>query len=238
MLEEYTNNRTVWESMSDVVNLRSDVLVNRRVLDLAAARCMGRKVLELGSGNGKFARQLAQRGAEVTGVDVCKEQVEFARCLESEQQQHITYIHGDILQLEDLLPLEMFDTVFSLMTHLYVSPDDLARSFVQIADRLRLGGTFVYGNVHPQRISGCEPTNICGRELRAATLPTVNGLAFTTTYWQHPLDVILEAMTVAGLRVEQMREPLPTSDELAAYPSLFDSKDATEPAYILITCTK
>lgn len=58
------------------------------------------KVLDLGCGTGNHAIPLAERGYEVTGVDISLGMLEAARKKIASRQLQISFTHGDIRQLE------------------------------------------------------------------------------------------------------------------------------------------
>lgn len=76
----------------------------------------GERVLDIGSGNGALAYDLATvSGAEVTGIDISKENVELAR--RRYKHQSLCFVHGDALQD---IPEEGFDVVVmsNLLEHI------------------------------------------------------------------------------------------------------------------------
>lgn len=67
----------------------------------------GERVLDIGSGNGALAYDLATvSGAEVTGIDISEETVELAR--RKYNHQSLRFVHGDVL---NDMPKERFDVV-------------------------------------------------------------------------------------------------------------------------------
>ncbi len=71
--------------------------------------CAGQRILDVGTGTGTMARQLAQRGAEVIGLDRSAELMGQARELDREAGVHVDYVQG---RAEDSgLPSESLDVV-------------------------------------------------------------------------------------------------------------------------------
>src|SRR2546423_13821967 len=60
----------------------------------------GRDVIDLGCGEGRFCRMLAQRGARVTGVDLCAPMIAAAKA--SAESSRETYAVGDMENLRDV----------------------------------------------------------------------------------------------------------------------------------------
>lgn len=237
MLDEYKKDREIWEENYDTVNLRSDILVSDRVLKLLG-NVQGKNILDIGCGNGKFARKLAQGGAKVFAIDIVPEQIEFAKKIENEKNQGINYFVGNIQELDKInFPTEKFDIIISLMTHLYLSEKDFANSFKIIAEKLENGGRFIYGNIHPTRIALYEKKNYFESQLLKAELPTLGGKVFSTEFYHHPMDVVLNSIVNSGLKIKQIYEPQPNDLEIKKYPTLLDLNDKL-PQYLIIDTIK
>jgi SAM-dependent methyltransferase len=69
------------------------------------------RIVDLGTGTGTVARQLAQRGANVTGLDIAEAQLEQARRLDAEAGVHVDY---RVARAEDTgLEAGAWDVVFA-----------------------------------------------------------------------------------------------------------------------------
>ena len=101
----------------------------------------GRATLDLGCGEGRFARALGATGHDVTGVDVSPELVELARAADPGGQ----YLVADA---EDL-PFE--DGAFDLVVAFNVLScvGDLGRAVAEAARVLASGGHLCLSVVHP-----------------------------------------------------------------------------------------
>lgn len=237
MLDEYKKDREIWEENYDTVNLRSDILVSDRTLKLLGD-VQGKNILDIGCGNGKFARKLAQGGAKVFAIDIVPEQIEFAKKIESENNQGINYFVGNIQELNKIIfPIEKFDIVISLMTHLYLSEKDFINSFKIISEKLDNGGRFIYGNINPTRIVLYENKNYFESQLLKAKFPTLNGKIFSTEFYHHPMDIVINSIINAGLNIKQIYEPRPDNTEINKYPTLLDPNDKL-PQYLIIDTIK
>jgi ubiquinone/menaquinone biosynthesis C-methylase UbiE len=89
----------------------------RRLLERAAA--CGPRVLELGCGDGDHAVDLAQRGLEVTAIDVSLDRIRAARELAAAQGATVTFLVGDLNTMD--LPAGPFDCVLvhDALHHVY-----------------------------------------------------------------------------------------------------------------------
>lgn len=94
----------------------------------------GERILDVGCGTAHLTQQIAETGAEVTGVDQSESMLEQARRL----YPQLNLIHGDIAHFTALQP---FDAVFSNATLHWVTEADAAAHCM--ADALRKGGRFV-----------------------------------------------------------------------------------------------
>lgn len=231
MLEEYKNDRAIWEENADSVNLRSDILVTNRIVDILGD-IEGKTILDLGCGNGKLARKLSMKGARVVGIDITPEQIEFAKQREEKERMGIQYFVCDLTHINSLvLPIKEFDIVISAMTHLYLSEKEFVRSFSVISSYLKQGGHFIYGDIHPSRTA-----EIAGRDqLIKAELPTVTGKIFKTTFFSHSRESLFRSLHEAGFYIHQAYEPVPTEEERQQYKTLFRSIEHTSPYMILDT---
>lgn len=100
----------------------------------------GERVLDVGCGNGIFARMLARRGAEVVGYDPSVKQIEKAQQAEEEEKLGIHYYVGDSLAIR---PEYKFDAAVSVMVLLYAQDKDTLRGIFSSAyEALKEDGSF------------------------------------------------------------------------------------------------
>jgi len=106
----------------------------------------GQYVLDLACGWGPLSRDLAARGARVTGVELSGPLLDQARALEDRAPLGIRYLHGDASTVAwwDGRP---FDGVVCNMALMDV--DDLEAAVCTIHDVVRPGGWFNISLLHP-----------------------------------------------------------------------------------------
>ena len=99
----------------------------------------GKRVLDAGTGFGRFARALAQAGACVFGVDISSEMLAMARSRSA--QSSITWNLGDV----ERLPFadDSFDTVVCAEVFMHI-PDPRA-AVLEFARVVRPGGKVIFG---------------------------------------------------------------------------------------------
>lgn len=79
----------------DTIDQSVDWIVDTLKLD------SGMHVLDLGCGPGLYARRLAQRRLDVTGIDISRRSIAYARRYAQEHALFITYRHEDYLVLQE-----------------------------------------------------------------------------------------------------------------------------------------
>jgi SAM-dependent methyltransferase len=114
----------------------------------------GTRAIELGCGGGQFGLALAERGADVTGVDISEAQLaharenaaERARDPDVERDGSIEFEQTSVTDLEGFDD-DSFDLAFSAFAFQWV--EDLERAFREARRVLEPGGRLVYSVDHP-----------------------------------------------------------------------------------------
>lgn len=109
----------------------------------------GLDVLDLGCGEGYFARQLKQKGAaRIRGVDVSAEMVRAAAAREQDERLGIDYEVGDATDLSRFADAS-FDLCVAVFLFNYLDLDATRTTLRGISRVLRPGGRFVFAVPHP-----------------------------------------------------------------------------------------
>ncbi len=140
---------TSWEKSADwydkIIGAQGSELYQRIVIPGALELLnpgTNEKVLDLGCGQGVFARALAERGAEVTGVDASPSLIQKARSYPA--LPRLRYLVRDAAKLRDLEPFDAMSCILAIqnMAHL----DEVCRASAGV---LRPGGRLLWVMNHP-----------------------------------------------------------------------------------------
>lgn len=124
----------------------SDYTARPRVMALCEPLA-GKRVLDLGCGEGYCSRLLSQRGAQVVGIDVSERMVELARQAERAQPLGIRYEVGDAATAD--LGAASVDLVLAVFLFNYLGIEAMRRTMLNVHRMLRPGGHFVFAVPHP-----------------------------------------------------------------------------------------
>lgn len=139
-------NQALWEK-GDFTRIAASMRASGQAFARSLNVTGGMKVLDLGCGDGTTALPLAQRGADVTGIDIARNLVEAGnrRALEA----GLTNLHfqaGDACDLQGVADAS-FDLTLSVFGAMFAPrPFDVAREMVRVT---RPGGRIVMGNWIP-----------------------------------------------------------------------------------------
>ena len=202
----------------------------------------GLRILDVGCGTGYFAREMARRGASVTGVDISPRMIEHAVHAESQDPLGIRYLVHDAANLLDYFAPESFDMATSCLA-LQDMPE-LPDVLECIRSVLVPGGRLVASITHP-----CTDTPFrewardeSGRKkwLRIDRYFERGPLEYTWRGWSYEFATAAHHATLedwfgwlleAGFRLRGIREPSPTDAALRAHPDLEDA--ARVPYYLM-----
>jgi SAM-dependent methyltransferase len=215
-------------------NSSTDDSVSAALLRLLGS-VSGTLVLDVACGHGRLTRELARRGAEVTGIDISARLLEKARDAEHDEPLGVQYVHADVT-VPGVLGHAAFDAAtcsFGLS-----DIDDLTGAIATVSKALRPGGRFVFCILHP-----CFP----GGEDRSASWPSDRSY-YDEGRWtaqgapsslrrrvgsnHRMLSTYLNALRAHGLWLEEVAEPLPDPDWDKAHVA-----DRT-PVYLVVSSIK
>ena len=168
-------------------------------------------LLDVGCGTGGYTAALAERGWDVTGVDISEDMLRLAR----ERGARTVRADAAALPFEDA----SFDAAVSVLTN--TDLDDLAAVVHEIVRVLRPGAPLVYLAVHPCFVgphSVYDPERglpelhpgwyrRVGRYTEAPGIWRSSGVRIRVGASHLPLGLFLQTFLDAGLQLEQIEEP-------------------------------
>ena len=188
----------------------------------------GKRVLDLGCGFGEHCRLFAEHGAEkVVGIDISKRMLEVAKKENSDPR--IVYVN---MPMEDIAQLnESFDVVVSSLAFHYV--EDFAGVVKNVYTLLDTNGVFLFSQEHPLvtcHSGGNRWTRDENGEKKYMNLANygVEGEREATWFvdnvkiYHRTFSNIINILIETGFSIEQMIEPLPTTELLERYPGYKD----------------
>jgi ubiquinone/menaquinone biosynthesis C-methylase UbiE len=125
--------------------LLSDYSARPFVLDMCEP-IKGKRIFDLGCGEGYVSRQLVNRGANsVVAIDISEKMIDAAKSIESE---NITYLVGDARSMAHF-ENNAFDTVLAMFLFNYLNVEETAQTTKEIYRILKPGGSFIMAVPHP-----------------------------------------------------------------------------------------
>ncbi|HZP80175.1 MAG TPA: class I SAM-dependent methyltransferase [Chthonomonadaceae bacterium] len=200
----------------------------------------GQRLCDLGCGQGRVARYLADRGASVTGIDLSAKLLEIARRHEETDPRGITYLHADARSLDNVAD-SAFDGVICHLALMDIP--DLPPTLRTVARILRPGGRFVFSILHP-----CYNTPLSGEIETPEGIQRTVARYFAEGYWRsdsrtgppgkvgayhRTLSAYVNTLTDAGLILERLSEVQATGDFAARRPVW-----AEAPAVLVARCRR
>jgi SAM-dependent methyltransferase len=175
----------------------------------------GLRVLDVACGHGRLTRELARRGARVTGVDIAAKLLARAREAELAAPLGNEYIHADVAA-----PGVLSEAAFDAATCSFglSDIDDLGGAIGAVSHALRSGGRFVFSILHPcfpggPDISGSWPNT--GRyygEGRWTAEGARSTLRRQVGANHRMLSTYLNTLRAHDLWLDEVAEPLPAAD--------------------------
>jgi SAM-dependent methyltransferase len=176
------------------------------------------ETLDVGCGEGRVTRGLAEHGHAVIGVDSAPTLLTAAR----EADPGGTYI------LADSADLPFDDARFAVVIayNVLMDVDDLDGTVAEAARVLQSGGFLCICVIHPLNDAAVIDGDALVLQQPYLTSETVDeteirdGLRMRFRGWRHPLERYTAALEAAGLVIDRLREPAMPPAAVAARPAL------------------
>lgn len=223
--EYLERNRSAWEKKVDfdVLSEYYDVegfLAGKNMLDKLETDGLGavnnKSILNLQCYFGLEALTLAKLGANVTGLDFCRNAISKAYELKEKTGLDAQFICADVYDASKMLDSE-FDLIFSSYGSICWLPD-LSKWVENIFSLLKPGGSFFLLDFHPLLISfnllrnktikfsyfnNEDPVKL----IRTGTYADLNAKVKTTEYnWNHSISEIITTFIKQGMQIQDFKE--------------------------------
>ncbi|MHA2358582.1 MAG: class I SAM-dependent methyltransferase, partial [Candidatus Heimdallarchaeaceae archaeon] len=226
---------------------------NRRlVIDPALWKLIGEvdnlSVLDAGCGNGYLSRQLAKKGAQVTGVDHSKYFIKFCNQKEEETQLGCQFVQSSLADLSSF-ESKSFDLVVSNIV--FIDVLEYKKAFKEISRILKKDGRFIWSNTHPVfgRTGVVDPKLPFDSKRNEERLFKIVDRYFDSggilmswgdlePVWQisRTLTEYSKALKDAGFVISEIVEPKPTIEQIQKHPKFlaFDADRFSQ--FIIYEC--
>jgi 2-polyprenyl-3-methyl-5-hydroxy-6-metoxy-1,4-benzoquinol methylase len=185
-----------------------------------------KRILDIGCGDGLFARLLAQRGASVVGYDRASRRIAEARTGEGAPGADATFV---IATPHTFHHDGTFDAATSIMVlQLAASPEELAAFFRSASRHLKPGGRFISVVLNPlfsafgQDFAIRRWTRLEGNRVKAEFLDRTSGrIEMTAEPRQHTSEEYEQAAICAGMKPVEWRKLFATPDAVRQMGAFF-----------------
>lgn len=211
--------RSAWNQAAPIFNRRHEespslIALATGEIEEILGPVDGAAILEIGCGAGRFAVALAQRGAQVTGVDVSDAQIAAARERADRAGVGMRLLRVDAADLSPLADAS-FDAVVALFATPYIEQIDAW--LAECARLLRPGGRLLFAQDHPIRAcfwdEEMEEESILPARSYFDDTPlhwTYGGSDAAMTSYHRPLSLWITSLHETGFVLTALRElPLP-----------------------------
>ena len=215
----------------------------------ACGQVAGRKVLDLGCGQGFFSRQLAMAGAEVVAIDLSEKQIAYAQRHEQQAPRGIRYHLMNATEVHQHFRCSSFDLVTGCMSIHDMA--DVPSVFWNAHRVLNEKGRLVFSAPHP-----CTDTKYRqweydrqGKKMALKifdyfeTGPTLcqwkmQRLKYdwASPYWRFTLSEWSSLLLEAGFWICRIHEPRPSTQQVLQNPELEDAYRV--PCFIILDAAK
>ena len=183
----------------------------------------GKKILDLGCGEGGYSRELTKRGAQLVSIDCSKKAIEYATALAKEENLHIEHFVRNSNDLFDIKS-EQFDIVLCSM--MLMDCEDFEGTLREVVRVLKPNGRLFASVLHPcfdgNHESGIGRQGI-GIERQVVVMNYFEPKEWEAPLWKGTVPVIWRHRTLedyvktflkVGLTIVDLNEPQ-ASDEQA-----------------------
>lgn len=222
----YEGNGNFWNRLEK--KIQSDFICRPQAIELAGDMT-GKKIIDVGCGDGYTSRILSNLGADVIGADISPTLIEKAKQTEDNLQQGIEYYIGDATKnMAKYIPKFSQDIAFSICVTPHLKYQQMLDSFINTSKLLKEGGGFILGVPHPDRYIDRAKSNWCHFNYDSfsfkpdialpITLYSGHGALFNLKAYPHSKEEYFSAIKKSGFEIDKIIEPLATPEDLKVFP--------------------
>lgn len=120
-------------------------IITKSFISLLGQNLNGKKIIDLGCGEGFYSRLMAKKGANVIGIDISSKQLQNAK---SKITNHVQYQETSSTNLSTI-ENKTIDKVVSIMLFMYLNDKELLDTITEVFRTLKNGGDFIIIVRHP-----------------------------------------------------------------------------------------
>ena len=208
-----------WIEFVDKGDVNRNVLLDPIILE-QCGDVRGLHVADIGCGEGRTSRMLAERGASVVGFDLIEAFVEMAKA----RHPGGTYVRSNAEHLP--AQNDSFDLVISVLSLLDIP--DYRRAIDEMVRILRPGGRLIIANASSMNTAGDGwAKDAEGNKLYwpiddyfVERGPLADWANIKVINYHRPLQSYMDAFLGHGLVLRRFIEPCPTAEQIAVAPNL------------------
>lgn len=242
-MSDYDGNVDFWKRTKK--KIQSDYICRPQALELLGD-VQGKRVIDIGCGDGYVSRLLAKRGAKVTAVDISEGLIQAAMEQEAKDAVGVEYRIGSALNLE-FLAENFFDCAVSVMVFGHFDHDDVYQSLRETHRVLKSGGTFVLAVPHPAmyivrprtkwvEFNNQHPLDYWDDEEKIL-LRTNDSQEFPVDAKKNTIAGYLNGLISCGFLIQEISEPRASVADMKECPEMWGCEDKV-PFYLIIKVIK
>ncbi|MEZ3183083.1 methyltransferase domain-containing protein [Streptomyces pimonensis] len=179
----------------------------------------GETVLDIGCGTGRFTVPMAEKGANVSGLDISRPMLDVASRKLAERGLSADLREGDMAHLP--FPDASFDTVTSMLALMHVPVEDRQAVFSEVARVLRPGGRMLLGVKNSvfeemftgDRFASVDVTDVAAKQLLFTK--TRSGEEYVAPWYSFSPRDLTTLFATVGMTITRLRGNSPIAVWLA-----------------------
>ena len=187
----------------------------------------GKKVLDLGCGEGYSSRQMAEYGAEVTGIDFSPKLINRAKEINISDSRSVNYLHGDMTNLNKIADGSQ-DKVVSVMSFMYLNTKNIEKALLEAKRVLKDDGELIIVTKHPfttrnnlsNRAENPHTMNYLESYFRKKVFSytlNLNNICEKLPIYPQTVSSMYNLIKRSGFEVTEMSEPAPIKAAMERY---------------------